>query len=355
MSVQNRKTVILKGVGVNGNAIFKIENLSGEIFFTFESARPIPHGSIYIFDSRGKAEVYSIGKSKTKAPFDAKTCEAVFKNDFAILAVDEAKNPLFFADCRKNRPKISNSASIEELLKNYEKNYEQKDSEEQKPPTVFREEESAGRKNSANYVPDNLRERSETLLNGNHQPANFTYYDDEAIAAHNYYENNYEQPNLISNGEDNCFELPRNENENIVKPQKGKTAQKENGGYFGAAFGVENSEKNRRNFYLSVQEQIEKIFDEHPNEPYISKIIPDGKWAHVAYDSAHYYLFGVTQKNGIPRYIVYGVEGSKNSPPKGFESAPPTAFIPKNLFFSDGDGYWCLFQNAETGESENRF
>ena len=86
-----------------------------------------------------------------------------------------------------------------------------------------------------------------------------------------------------------------------------------------------------------------------PEEPALSKIIPESRWAKINYSSDKFYVVGVINENEKEKYICYGVPAKYSAKPpkelKGFCS-----FVPLSYFDMKGDGYWMMFQSAITGE-----
>lgn len=122
------------------------------------------------------------------------------------------------------------------------------------------------------------------------------------------------------------------------------------GGHHGeqAAFGAGGGE-NAGRYYDRVAEELEKVFRDHPSEEILNKNVPDSRWAKVPYGEGRHYAVGVISSGGAPAYICYGVPGKYQSdPPKELKGY--CSYMPLSLFDLTGEGYWMMFQDAETGE-----
>lgn len=98
-------------------------------------------------------------------------------------------------------------------------------------------------------------------------------------------------------------------------------------------------------FYDRVRSRMEEMLVVHPKEERLEKLIPESKWVRVAYSQDEFYVVGILTDSGKVTHIGYGVKGLRSVfPPKEAESL--SEFLP-----TEGDqGYWLMFQDAETGE-----
>lgn len=114
---------------------------------------------------------------------------------------------------------------------------------------------------------------------------------------------------------------------------------------------VEKEDTKVLAFYNKLKSQIDRIFEENPEEEYLSKIIPSSKWVKVEYEKeGDYYVIGLIYENGALSYLCYGVPGVyQKNPPKELSGYP--VWLPIDSEKRDGFGYWLVYQNADTGES----
>ena len=62
-----------------------------------------------------------------------------------------------------------------------------------------------------------------------------------------------------------------------------------------------------------------------------------------------YYTVGLIYDQKKPAYICYGVPGKySKEPPKELKGY--CSYLPLSLFDLGGDGYWMMYQNADSGE-----
>ncbi len=146
-------------------------------------------------------------------------------------------------------------------------------------------------------------------------------YDDEAIAASDYF---------------------RPSHENGV-PQSGGAAQEEGQKTRGDEEAVPPflRPKGTLTYYNTVREKLEKAFSSLPRDERLGKIFPHSEW--VKEGEA---LLGVLYREGIPEYLCVAVE-AKGEPPE--EMKKICCFVPAS-HFSDEEGFYVVFQSADTGE-----
>lgn len=111
--------------------------------------------------------------------------------------------------------------------------------------------------------------------------------------------------------------------------------------------------KEGDNFFALVEGQVEELLEKYPLEDAITQIIPNSKFVRVDYNNdGTYYIFGVVynEDSETPKYICYGL-------PAMFGDEAPTQidgfyqWLPVDAENPEGEGYFIMFQNAETGEN----
>lgn len=104
-------------------------------------------------------------------------------------------------------------------------------------------------------------------------------------------------------------------------------------------------------FLDRLRPQIDKMFEENPNETNLQELIPSSKWVKVEYeDDGDFYVLGLIydEKQNI-KYVCYGV-------PAVFEEEAPKELSGYPIWISldrddpKGFGYWLTYQDAITGQ-----
>ncbi len=148
-------------------------------------------------------------------------------------------------------------------------------------------------------------------------------YNDEAVATENYYDLDKDIEEKISKIQ---------QSEQPVKPCENK----------------ENFSEIRP-YYKEVQQELSDLFLKFPHEECLERAFPKSKWAKINYSGEKYYVAGIVEENGYPKYICYGVPAKYSSvAPKELKGY--CSFIPLSVFELKGDGYFMMFQDAITGE-----
>lgn len=176
-------------------------------------------------------------------------------------------------------------------------------------------------------------------------------YNDEAVATENYFDLDEDLQNKLNRIRDFDYELS-NENDatydcDAKKPQENQNTPDGNKD----ARTVSESQKHTENtpYYLTVQNELNDIFQKFPEETSLMKTFPDSKWARINYSAEKYYVVGLIKENKKEKYICYGIPSPySETPPKELKGY--CSFIPISVFEMKGDGYFVMFQSAITGE-----
>ena len=95
-------------------------------------------------------------------------------------------------------------------------------------------------------------------------------------------------------------------------------------------------------YYNSVREKLDEAFARFPKDDGLSKVFPQSEWVKTESGAR----IGVIYHDGRPRYLCVAVE-KKGDAPK--ELGDKAVFVPKDAFTKD-EGYYVVFQDADTGE-----
>ena len=166
-------------------------------------------------------------------------------------------------------------------------------------------------------------------------------YDDEVIATENYYE--VESEKQCANYQDDNRNY-QNKNSPSKEKEKGGTTLYENF----------NGNCYSQNYYENVREKLDKIIDSYEKDFTLCSLIPESNFVKINYDKNRFYSVGTVKERGAVKYVCYAVMGSYANAPKQIVSF--CDFLPLSPFNAFGDGYYVIFQNAQTGEivSKNR-
>lgn len=92
-------------------------------------------------------------------------------------------------------------------------------------------------------------------------------------------------------------------------------------------------------YYNKVADKLKAAFEKYPRDTSLLASIPHSEW--VKTEQA---LLGVVYAEGLPRYLCVAL---KDPPPD--EAKAASVFVPAGLY-NDNDGYYVVFQDADTGE-----
>ena len=173
-------------------------------------------------------------------------------------------------------------------------------------------------------------------------------YDDEAVATENFYlldEELNEKLKMIES-------MQNVRNENVLRDserQKEERKSKTDDSRDEIKIGDDDGENLDAPYYRTAKTRLDEIFLRFPEEPTLSRIIPESRWARVNYSSGKFYVVGLIKENGKEKYLCYGVP-AKYSPKPPKELKGYCSFVPLSFFDMKGDGYWMMFQSAITGD-----
>lgn len=94
-------------------------------------------------------------------------------------------------------------------------------------------------------------------------------------------------------------------------------------------------------YYYTVRAQLERTMKDNPPDNRLCAAVPHSEWVNTGRG-----LVGIAYREGIPRYLCVAVEASVTPPP---EMKSVCVFVPGS-YYSDDNGFYVVFQDAETGE-----
>lgn len=107
----------------------------------------------------------------------------------------------------------------------------------------------------------------------------------------------------------------------------------------------------KHKFYDMISDQLEELFLRYPKEENLSKLIENSSWVKIDTDIDNkYHIVGIiTHQNDI-RYICYGVPGRYDLEPP-IEMRNYSQWLPVDTLDPYNNGYWVMYQDADTGEN----
>ena len=107
------------------------------------------------------------------------------------------------------------------------------------------------------------------------------------------------------------------------------------------------SAKDGAEYYGKVKESLEELFVIYPREEKLEGIFPDSEWVKINYEETDYYVIGKIKERDRTVMIGYGVPGKRDVPPPRIADG---IFSWLSVEMEEYDGYWLLFQDANTGK-----
>lgn len=142
-------------------------------------------------------------------------------------------------------------------------------------------------------------------------------YDDEAIAAGNYFAD-------AGDGDEKTSA--------VHSAQAGAAASADEGDLLLRPRGA-------LTYYYSIKKKLDAAFSEGEKDTRLNTAFPHSEW--VKKGNA---LLGIVSEEGIPRWLCVAVEGEKPA-----QMGDKAVFVPTTPY-SESEGFWVIFQDADTGE-----
>lgn len=114
---------------------------------------------------------------------------------------------------------------------------------------------------------------------------------------------------------------------------------------------INKIEDGNHKFYDMISDQLKELFERYPKEANLSKLIDNSEWVKINSDDDNkYYVVGIIYHNHDIKYICYGVPGTyENEPP--VEMRHYSQWLPTDISNPYTNGYWVMYQDADTGEN----
>jgi len=104
-------------------------------------------------------------------------------------------------------------------------------------------------------------------------------------------------------------------------------------------------------FYSMIAEQLDELFDKYPKEENLEKLVDNSRWVKInTEENDKFYVVGIIYDNDDIKYICYGVPGDYYTEPP-MELKGYSQWLPVDTTNPYNNGYWVMYQNADTGEN----
>ncbi|MBQ8323079.1 MAG: hypothetical protein IJX91_03850 [Clostridia bacterium] len=167
-------------------------------------------------------------------------------------------------------------------------------------------------------------------------------YDDETVATENYYREEENGQNGVSETREDA----RAESAGEEQDAEAGTDPAENGDADDVlhAFKTESD-----GYYLSVKSEIDELMKNYPRDDTLKGAFSCSEWVRVKGEEGDpQYLVGVVYEDGTARYVCYALATeNKDDPPE--EIGRVSTFVPASPF-DERKGFFVIFQSAATGE-----
>lgn len=110
------------------------------------------------------------------------------------------------------------------------------------------------------------------------------------------------------------------------------------------------SANNEHHFYEMIAEQLNELFEKYPKERALENLIDNSKWVKIKNIDNKHYVVGIIYNNNDIKYICYGVPGNYSKEPP-IELREYSQWLPTDITNPYDNGYWVMYQDADTGEN----
>lgn len=114
---------------------------------------------------------------------------------------------------------------------------------------------------------------------------------------------------------------------------------------------LENITKGTHKFFDMISDQLYELFNRYPSEGNLSKLIDNSQWVKIIddYDNINH-VVGIIKDGDDIKYICYGVKGNYYQEPP-IEMRGYSQWLPIDIDRPEENGYWTMYQDADTGEN----
>ena len=107
------------------------------------------------------------------------------------------------------------------------------------------------------------------------------------------------------------------------------------------------------NFYNLIYPQLNHLFNNYPRFTKLENLVQNTEWIKVSYtdNGEGHYILGKLFENGVVAYICYGIPSNSRLTPPPADLIEYCQWLPLEPTNVDGEGYWVMYQSAETGEN----
>lgn len=153
-------------------------------------------------------------------------------------------------------------------------------------------------------------------------------YNDEAIADSNYFGSVWKDP---ENADSACKDTDKAGKKDAGDPSCADETD--------ASMHPFESTRGTLTYYNEIQPKLKEAMTKYPRDEHMQQVFPNSEWV-----KAENGLLGVVYEKGVPRFLCVAM---KTEPPEQVRDA--SIFVPDSPY-SDEEGYYVVFQDADTGE-----
>ena len=194
-----------------------------------------------------------------------------------------------------------------------------------------------------NFPPKNKNEGGRVAMNENSTPApsSTTRYDDEKIVTENYYQEQKNEQNVLSENSQNAHL-----ESTVEEYEENGTTLTENDD---AESVLQPFKMDGDGYYLSVKGELDELFATYPRDNTLNGAFSCSEWVRVKGTAKEpQYLVGVLYEDGRAKFICYALAAQdKINPPDEIKNV--CSFVPVSAF-TESVGFFVIFQSATSGE-----
>ncbi len=167
-------------------------------------------------------------------------------------------------------------------------------------------------------------------------------YDDERIAAKNYYEEEGNERVEPTKTDENARTQSGAKKEGT---QAGADAAQDDD----AADVLHPFKREGEGYYRSIKRELDELFKKYPTDKTLSNAFQKSEWVRLRGEKrSPEFLVGALYEEGRVKYICYALKAEdKESPPKEIKGV--CSFVPVSPYVG-AEGFFVIFQSAATGE-----
>lgn len=195
-------------------------------------------------------------------------------------------------------------------------------------------------------IPDPSDFKFKTVFHALSQPICAVLHQGNKLVAFGKTEDFRQEPaSILERQRVNAESLAEDSDQNFPEDRQPQESPAEQGS-------LAEPDEAEASFFEQIAPQLDELFSKYPRMPQLEEMVENTQWIKVDFASGEvdHYIVGKIFEDGEVTHLCYGIPSAqRGAPPSNL--APFCQWLPQNMENPDQNGYWVMYQNAETGKN----